>query len=87
MDSLSEQTLSGLSEKEIKQLAKRCPIVLCVTEDVQLDRFEYTDVLETNNDGFLTDLKVDLEDARVSCSTHVFLSECSIELFFYQKSN
>ena len=66
MDSLSEQTLSGLTEKEIKQLAKRCPIVLCVTEDVQLDRFEYTDVLESNNDEFLKDLKVDLEDARVS---------------------
>lgn len=66
MDSLSEQTLSGLTKKEIEQLAKRCPIVLCVTEDVQLDRFEYTDVLESNNDEFLADLKIDLEDARVS---------------------
>ena len=66
MDSLSEQTISGLTKKEIEQLAKRCPIVLCVTEDVQLDRFEYTDVLESNNDEFLSDLKIDLEDARVS---------------------
>ena len=66
MDSLSEQTLSGLTKKEIDQLAKRCPIVLCVTEDVHLDRFEYTDVLESNNDQFLSDLKTDLEDAKVS---------------------
>ena len=79
MDSLSEQTLSGLTEKEIKQLAKRCPIVLCVTEDVHLDRFEYTDVLESNNDEFLKDLKVDLEDARVS---YCFFLFCTFESFF-----
>ena len=75
MDSLSEQTLAGLTEKEIKQLAKRCPIVLCVTEDVHLERFEYTDVLESNTDEFLADLKLDLQDAQV-----MFCCPC-IDLF------
>ena len=65
METLSEQTLSGLTDKEIKQLAKRCPIVMTVTEDVLLDRFEYTEELETSKPEFMNDMKLDLTDAQV----------------------
>ena len=65
METLSEQTLSGLTDKEIKQLAKRCPIVMTVTEDVLLERFEYTEELETSKPEFMNDMKLDLTDAQV----------------------
>ena len=65
MDSLSEQTLAGLTEKEVKQLAKRCPIVMTVTEDVLAERFEYTEGLQSNRPGVLEELKLDLKDAQV----------------------
>ena len=66
METLSEQTLSGLSEKEIKQLAKRCPIVMTITEDINAERFDYIEQLEVDQSSILTDMKVDLEDALVS---------------------
>lgn len=66
METLSEQTLSGLTEKEIKQLAKRCPIVMTITEDVNAERFDYIEQLDDDKTSILADMKVDLEDALVS---------------------
>ena len=66
METLSEHTLSGLTDKEIKQLAKRCPIVMTVTEDVLLQRFEYVEELETSKPEVIADMRLDLEDAQVS---------------------
>ena len=65
MEALSEQTLSGLTEKEIKNLAKRCPIVMTVTEDITADRFDYIEELETDQSTILQDMKIDLQDAQV----------------------
>ena len=65
MENLSEQTVAGLTEKEIKQLAKRCPIVMTVTEDIMVERFEYTEALGADTDTFHTDMKLDLQDAQV----------------------
>ena len=65
MESLSEQTLAGLTDKEVKQLAKRCPIVMTVTEDILLERFEYIDELQTDRSHILADMKMDLKDAQV----------------------
>ena len=66
MEHLSEQTVAGLTEKEIKQLAKRCPIVMTVTEDILVDRFEYTEALDTDKDSYYNDMRLDLQDAQVS---------------------
>ena len=65
METLSEQTLAGLSEKEVKQLAKRCPIVMTVTEDILAERFEYTEGIQSNRPEILEDLKMDFKDAQV----------------------
>ena len=65
METLSEQTLSGLTEKEIKQLAKRCPIVMTITEDINAERFDYIEQLDNDQSSILADLKIDLEDALV----------------------
>ena len=66
MDPTSEHTLAGLSEKDVKQLAKRCPIVMTITEDILKERFEYTEELATGKADVLTDMKMDLRDAQVS---------------------
>ena len=66
METLSEQTLSGLTDKEIKQLAKRCPIVMTITEDINADRFDYIEQLDNDQTNILDDLKVDLEDSVVN---------------------
>ena len=65
MESLSEQTLSGLTKKEIDQLAKRCPIVMTITEDVNAARFDYIEQLDADQTSILADMKVDLEDSLV----------------------
>ena len=68
METLSEQTLSGLTDKEIKSLAKRCPIVMTITEDVNADRFDYIEELESDQTSIMNDMKVDLQDAKVKWS-------------------
>lgn len=69
MESLSEQTLSGLTKKEIDQLAKRCPIVMTITEDVNAARFDYIEQLDADQTSILADMKVDLEDSLVRTFT------------------
>jgi len=66
METLSEQTLSGLTKKEIDQLAKRCPIVMTITEDVNAARFDYIEQLDADQTSILSDMKIDLEDSLVS---------------------
>lgn len=88
MDSLSEQTLAGLTEKEVKQLAKRCPIVMTVTEDVLVERFEYTEGLQSNRPGVLEELKLDLKDAQVNYFLkHLFENPFLREKFYYSKTS
>lgn len=76
METLSEQTLSGLTEKEIKQLAKRCPIVMTITEDINADRFDYIEQLDNDKTNILDDLKVDLEDALVNFTYKLNICIC-----------
>ena len=81
METLSEQTLSGLTDKEIKQLAKRCPIVMTVTEDVLVQRFEFTEGLQMDRPEVLQDMKMDLQDAQVGISLRLYF------VLFIKKSN
>ena len=68
METLSEQTLSGLTDKEIKNLAKRCPIVMTITEDINASRFDYIEELESDQTSVMNDMKIDLQDAQVNKS-------------------
>ena len=77
METLSEQTLSGLTEKEIKQLAKRCPIVMTITEDINADRFDYIEQLDDDQTTILADMKIDLEDALVRKMEHMNVFICN----------
>ena len=78
METLSEQTLAGLSEKEVKQLAKRCPIVMTVTEDILAERFEYTEGIQSNRPEILEDLKMDFKDAQVYIYKEYFIKNKNI---------